>query len=127
MSKQMGELTQKKSKKSKSPPTKKNNQAKKEKPAASAPSVGKDKKRRRAAPRSKRRSLCHFRREAIHLQRNCYAAREANARGVEDHPAEVPSLANSDQNEIELDIEKVPTMHFSSCSICQEIRRSAPR
>ncbi|EXJ77004.1 hypothetical protein A1O3_10161 [Capronia epimyces CBS 606.96] len=113
MSKQMGELTQKKHKKSKSPPTKKSKSkpSKKEKPAATFPNLGKDKKeKKKSAPRSK-----------VDKDRYVtFAEKQYISNGIAMLPEKqmqealkiiqnsVPSLANSDQNEIELDIEEVP-------------------
>jgi bromodomain-containing factor 1 len=114
MSKQMGELTQKKSKKSKSksPPTKKKAKAaKKEKPAAGTPNLGKEKKeRKKAAPRARPEKDRYV----------TFAEKQYISNGIAMLPEKqmqealkiiqnsVPSLANSDQNEIELDIEEVP-------------------
>ncbi|EHY60693.1 transcription initiation at TATA-containing promoter protein [Exophiala dermatitidis] len=113
MSKQMGELTQKKHKKSKSPPTKKTKAKthKKDKPAANFPNLGKDKKeKKKSAPKSK-------------VEKDRYvtfAEKQYISNGIAMLPEKqmqealkiiqnsVPSLTNSDQNEIELDIEEVP-------------------
>lgn len=111
MSKQMGELTQKKPKKSKSPPTKKSkSKPKKEKPAASFPNLGKDKKEKKKAAPKKPASDRYV----------TFAEKQYISNGIAMLPEKqmqealriiqqsVPSLANSDQNEIELDIEEVP-------------------
>ncbi|KEF55319.1 uncharacterized protein A1O9_08973 [Exophiala aquamarina CBS 119918] len=113
MSKQMGELTQKKSKKSKSPPVKKSKSkgGKKDKQAAVAPGAGKDKKeKKKTAPKSKPEKDRYV----------TFAEKQYISNGIAMLPEKqmqealkiiqnsVPSLANSDQNEIELDIEDVP-------------------
>ncbi|KAK5220102.1 transcription initiation at TATA-containing promoter protein [Exophiala xenobiotica] len=111
MSKQMGELTQKKVKKSKSPPTKKikSKPSKKDKPAA--PKEGKDKKeKKKSAPKAKPEKDRYV----------TFAEKQYISNGIGMLPEKqmsealkiiqnsVPSLANTDQNEIELDIEEVP-------------------
>ncbi|KIW58952.1 hypothetical protein PV05_03442 [Exophiala xenobiotica] len=111
MSKQMGELTQKKVKKSKSPPMKKSKSkpSKKEKPAA--PKEGKDKKeKKKSAPKAKPEKDRYV----------TFAEKQYISNGIGMLPEKqmsealkiiqnsVPSLANTDQNEIELDIEEVP-------------------
>jgi len=113
MSKQMGELTQKKPKKSKSPPVKKtkSKSGKKDKQTAAAPGAGKDKKeKKKAAPKSKPEKDRYV----------TFAEKQYISNGIAMLPEKqmqealkiiqnsVPSLANSDQNEIELDIEDVP-------------------
>lgn len=113
MSKQMGELTQKKHKKSKSPPTKKSKSkpSKKDKPAASFPNLGKDKKeKKKSAPRARPEKDRYV----------TFAEKQYISNGIAMLPEKqmqealkiiqnsVPSLTNSDQNEIELDIEEVP-------------------
>lgn len=113
MSKQMGELTQKKSKKSKSPPAKKSKlkTGKKDKQASAAPTAGKDKKeKKKTAPKSKPEKDRYV----------TFAEKQYISNGIAMLPEKqmqealkiiqnsVPSLANSDQNEIELDIEEVP-------------------
>ncbi|KIX05307.1 uncharacterized protein Z518_06179 [Rhinocladiella mackenziei CBS 650.93] len=113
MSKQMGELAQKKNKKSKSPPTKKSKSksSKKDKPAANFPNLGKDKKeKKKPAPRSRPEKDRYV----------TFAEKQYISNGIAMLPEKqmqealkiiqnsVPSLANSDQNEIELDIEEVP-------------------
>jgi len=117
MSKQMGELTQhKKSKKSKSPPTKKAGKpktGKKEKPAATFPHPGKDKK-------EKKKTTAASKSKAEKDRYVTFAEKQYISNGIAMLPekqmqealkiiqSSVPSLANSDQNEIELDIEEVP-------------------
>ncbi|KIW93514.1 uncharacterized protein Z519_06119 [Cladophialophora bantiana CBS 173.52] len=112
MSKQMGELTQKKVKKSKSPPTKKKDKskAKKEKPEAAVSKPGKDKKEKKK-PQPKKQEKDRY---------VTFAEKQYISNGIAMLPEKqmqealriiqqsVPSLANSDQNEIELDIEEVP-------------------
>lgn len=113
MSKQMGELTQKKPKKSKSPPVKKTKSkgGKKDKQSTVAPGAGKDKKeKKKAAPKSKPEKDRYV----------TFAEKQYISNGIAMLPEKqmqealkiiqnsVPSLANSDQNEIELDIEDVP-------------------
>lgn len=113
MSKQMGELTQKKPKKSKSPPTKKpkTKAGKKEKQASGAAPAGKDKKDKKKPSKAK----------ADKDRAVTFAEKQYISNGIAMLPekqmqealkiiqSSVPSLANSDQNEIELDIEEVPT------------------
>ncbi|KAL6247887.1 transcription initiation at TATA-containing promoter protein [Rhinocladiella similis] len=111
MSKQMGELTQKKVKKSKSPPVKKSKpkSAKKEKPAAHK--EGKEKKeKKKSGPKAKANTDRYV----------TFAEKQYISNGIGMLPEKqmsealkiiqnsVPSLANTDQNEIELDIEEVP-------------------
>lgn len=113
MSKQMGELTQKKSKKSKSPPAKKTKSkgGKKDKQATAALGSGKDKKeKKKPASKSKPEKDRYV----------TFAEKQYISNGIAMLPEKqmqealkiiqnsVPSLANSDQNEIELDIEEVP-------------------
>lgn len=112
MSKQMGELTQKKSKKSKSPPQKKSKTkaGKKEKPAASFPNLGKDKKeKKKAAPKKQDKDRYVTFAEKQYISNGIAMLPEKQMQeALKIIQASVPSLANSDQNEIELDIEEVP-------------------
>ncbi|EXJ81745.1 hypothetical protein A1O1_07810 [Capronia coronata CBS 617.96] len=111
MSKQMGELTQKKHKKSKSPPTKKSKSksSKKEKPAASFPNLGKDKKeKKKSAPRSKPDRYVTFAEKQYISNGIAMLPEKQMQEALKIIQNSVPSLANSDQNEIELDIEEVP-------------------
>ncbi|KIW74272.1 hypothetical protein Z517_12212 [Fonsecaea pedrosoi CBS 271.37] len=112
MSKQMGELTQKKVKKSKSPPTKKKDKSKpkKEKSEGAVSKPSKDKKEKKK-PQSKKQEKDRY---------VTFAEKQYISNGIAMLPEKqmqealriiqqsVPSLANSDQNEIELDIEEVP-------------------
>ncbi|KAK4947626.1 transcription initiation at TATA-containing promoter protein [Elasticomyces elasticus] len=111
MSKQMGELTQKKPKKSKSPPAKKSkSKSKKEKPAAGVKDSKEKKEKKKSAPKSKPEKDRYV----------TFAEKQYISNGIAMLPEKqmqealkiiqnsVPSLANSDQNEIELDIEEVP-------------------
>ncbi|KAI1613317.1 bromodomain-containing protein [Exophiala viscosa] len=111
MSKQMGELTQKKPKKSKSPPAKKSkSKSKKEKPAAGVKEGKEKKEKKKSAPKSKPDKDRYV----------TFAEKQYISNGIAMLPEKqmqealkiiqnsVPSLANSDQNEIELDIEEVP-------------------
>ncbi|KAJ9612802.1 uncharacterized protein PV06_08437 [Exophiala oligosperma] len=111
MSKQMGELTQKKVKKSKSPPTKKSKSksGKKEKPAAHK--EGKEKKEKKKSGTKAKANADRY---------VTFAEKQYISNGIGMLPEKqmsealkiiqnsVPSLANTDQNEIELDIEEVP-------------------
>ncbi|KIW13962.1 hypothetical protein PV08_06743 [Exophiala spinifera] len=111
MSKQMGELTQKKVKKSKSPPVKKSKSkaSKKEKPAAHKESKDK-KEKKKSGPKAKANADRYV----------TFAEKQYISNGIGMLPEKqmsealkiiqnsVPSLANTDQNEIELDIEEVP-------------------
>ncbi|KIV97804.1 hypothetical protein PV10_01511 [Exophiala mesophila] len=113
MSKQMAGLTQKKPKKSKSPSTKKPKAkaGKKEKQGPGAVSSAKDKKDKKKPSKSK----------ADKDRAVTFAEKQYISNGIAMLPekqmqealkiiqSSVPSLANSDQNEIELDIEEVPT------------------
>ncbi|OQU98218.1 Bromodomain-containing protein [Cladophialophora immunda] len=112
MSKQMGELTQKKVKKSKSPPTKKKEKTKpkKEKSEGAVSKPSKDKKEKKK-PQPKKQEKDRY---------VTFAEKQYISNGIAMLPEKqmqealriiqqsVPSLANSDQNEIELDIEEVP-------------------
>jgi bromodomain-containing factor 1 len=113
MSKQMGELTQKKPKKSKSPPIKKSKSksGKKEKQPASFPNLSKDKKeKKKSAPRvksEKDRSVTFAEKQYISNGIAMLPEKQMQE-ALKIIQNSVPSLANSDQNEIELDIEEVP-------------------
>lgn len=116
MSKQMGELTQtKKKKKSKSPSSQpkksKSKSGKKDKPKATFPGLQKpEKKKSSSAPKPKPEKERFV----------TFAEKQYISNGISMLPEKqmqealriiqqsVPSLANSDQNEIELDIEEVP-------------------
>lgn len=115
MSKQMGELTQKKTKKSKSPSAgkkKDKTKVKKDKSDSALPKVSKDKKE----PKKKSSSSKKTEKERWVT----FAEKQYISNGIAMLPekqmqealriiqASVPSLANSDQSEIELDIEEVP-------------------
>jgi len=112
MSKHLGELNQKKSKKSKSPPTKKSKSksGKKEKAAANFPTVGKEKKeKKKSAPKKTEKDRYVTFAEKQYISNGIAMLPEKQMQeALKIIQNSVPSLANSDQNEIELDIEEVP-------------------
>ncbi|KAK5045688.1 hypothetical protein LTR84_009057 [Exophiala bonariae] len=111
MSRQMGELTQKKPKKSKSPQAKKNKtkSGKKDKKPVAAPSTGKDKKDKKKAPKKDQKDRYVTFAEKQYISNGIAMLPEKQMQeALKIIQNSVPSLANSDQNEIELDIEEVP-------------------
>ncbi|OAP55350.1 hypothetical protein AYL99_10323 [Fonsecaea erecta] len=112
MSKQMGELTQKKVKKSKSPPTKKKDKlkTKKEKSEIAGPKPNKDKKeKKKPQPRKQEKDRYVTFAEKQYISNGIAMLPEKQMQeALRIIQQSVPSLANSDQNEIELDIEEVP-------------------
>lgn len=111
MSKQMGELTQKKPKKSKSPQAKKNKtkSGKKDKKPVAAPNSGKDKKDKKKAPKKEQKDRYVTFAEKQYISNGIAMLPEKQMQeALKIIQNSVPSLANSDQNEIELDIEEVP-------------------
>ncbi|KIX96250.1 uncharacterized protein Z520_08028 [Fonsecaea multimorphosa CBS 102226] len=112
MSKQMGELTQKKVKKSKSPPTKKKEKSKtkKEKSEGAVSKPSKDKKeKKKPQPRKQEKDRYVTFAEKQYISNGIAMLPEKQMQeALRIIQQSVPSLANSDQNEIELDIEEVP-------------------
>jgi bromodomain-containing factor 1 len=112
MSKQMGELTQK-SKKSKSPKAgKKKDKAKvkKEKSDTVAPKTGKDKKdtKKKSAKKPEKERYVTFAEKQYISNGIAMLPEKQMQEALKIIQQSVPSLANSDQSEIELDIEEVP-------------------
>ena len=113
MSKQMGELTQAKPKKSKSPKIGKKKdklKAKKERPDTVVPKPSKDKKdpKRKSAKKPEKDRLVTFVEKQYISNGIAMLPEKQMQEALKIIQLSVPSLANSDQSEIELDIEEVP-------------------
>ena len=116
MSKQMGELTQTKPKKKKSkspssqPKKSKSKSSKKEKPRASFPGLQQksEKKKSVSKPKEERQRFVTFAEKQYISNGIAMLPEKQMQEALRIIQQSVPSLANSDQNEIELDIEEVP-------------------
>ena len=115
MSKQMGELTQSKTKKkkSKSPSSQtkksKSKSGKKEKPKASFPGLQKSEKKKSVSkPKQEKERYVTFAEKQYISNGIAMLPEKQMQEALRIIQQSVPSLANSDQNEIELDIEEVP-------------------
>ena len=113
MSKQMGELTQKKPKKSKSPSAlnkKKDKKSKKDKPEAAVSKPSKDKKdtKRKATKKPEKERFVTFAEKQYISNGIAMLPEKQMQEALKIIQQSVPSLANSEQSEIELDIEEVP-------------------
>ena len=113
MSKQMGELTNKKpKKKSKSPnelPKKsKSKSAKKEKTKASFPNLKPDKSKKATKPRAEKERYVTFAEKQYISNGIGMLPEKQMAEALRIIQQSVPSLGNSDTGEVELDIEEVP-------------------
>ena len=116
MSKQMGELTQTKPKKKKSkspssqPKKSKSKSSKKDKPRASFPGLQQksEKKKSVSKPKEERQRFVIFAEKQYISNGIAMLPEKQMQEALRIIQQSVPSLANSDQNEIELDIEEVP-------------------
>ena len=130
MSKQMGELTQPKSKKKKSrspnnqPKKSKSKSGKKDKPRASFPGLAPkhEKKKSVSKPAAKERYVTFAEKQYISNGIAMLPEKQMQE-ALRIIQQSVPSLANSDQNEIELDIEEVP--NFALIKLLQFVKKYA--